>query len=52
MDIVGVSRFNYLTNSYVHVAMKGWGNTIKIIGNLIKDKWFDQEGFFEDKNND
>lgn len=52
MDIVGVSCFNYLTNSYVRVATKGWGNPIKIIGNLIKDKWFDQESFFEDKNND
>lgn len=52
MDTVGVSRFNYLTNSYVRVATKGWGNPIKIIGNLIKDKWFDQESFFEDKNND
>ena len=52
MDVVGVGRFNYLTNSYVRVATKGWGSPIKIIGNLIKDKWFDQESFFEDKNND
>ena len=30
-------------------ATKGWGDSVKIIGNIIKDKWFDAETFFADK---
>ena len=33
----------------VGVATKGRGNPVKIIGNIIKDKWFDAETFFADK---
>ena len=49
MDVVGVSRFNDMSGKYVRVATKGWGDTIKIIGSIIKDKWFDIETFFRDK---
>ena len=34
---------------YVRVATKGWGSTVKIIGNILEDKWFDYESFFDDK---
>ncbi len=46
MDTVGVSKLSDLSGKYVRVASKGWGSSIKIIGNIIEDKWFDTEGFF------
>ena len=48
MDVVGVECFSDLTGKYVRVATKGWGTTVKIIGNVIKDQWFDIEEFFKD----
>ena len=51
MDTVGVSRFNDMVGKYIRVATKGWGSTVKIFGNIIKDKWFDSESFFADKEN-
>ena len=49
MDTVGVERFQDLKGKYVRVATKGWGDQVKIIGNILKDKWFDAETFFADK---
>ena len=49
MDTVGVERFQDLKGKYVRVATKGWGCSIKIIGNIIKDQWFDAETFFADR---
>ena len=49
MDTVGVENFQDLNGKYVRVATKGWGSSVKIIGNIIKDKWFDAETFFADK---
>ena len=49
MDTVGVENFQDLNGKYVRVATKGWGSSVNIIGNIIKDKWFDAETFFEDK---
>lgn len=49
MDTVGVEKFQDLKGKYVRVATKGLGSSVKIIGNIIKDKWFDAETFFEDK---
>jgi hypothetical protein len=48
MDVVGCSEFTHMKNMYIRVASKGWGSSIKIIGNIIKDQWFDYESFFED----
>lgn len=48
MDVIGVECFSDLKGKYVRVATKGWGTTVKIIGNIIKDQWFDIEGFFKD----
>lgn len=48
MDTVECERFNDLKGKYVRVATKGWGSSVNIIGNIIKDKWFDQESFFHD----
>ena len=49
MDTVGVEKFQDLKGKYVRVATKGWGESVKIIGNVIKDQWFDAETFFIDK---
>lgn len=50
MDVVGCDRFNDMKNKYVRVATKGWGDRVKIIGNITKDKWFDIEDFFKEFN--
>lgn len=49
MDTVGVERFQDLKGKYVRVATKGCSGPIKIIGNILKDQWFDAETFFVDK---
>ena len=49
MDTVDVEKFQDLKGKYVRVAAKGRGSSVKIIGNIIKDKWFDAETFFADK---
>ena len=49
MDIVGVSHLEDMKGKYVRVATKKWGDTVKIIGNIIKDRWFDYQSFYADK---
>lgn len=51
MNTVGVSDLSDLKNKYIRVALGSRGGTIKIIGNIIKDQWFDYKTFFEDKDN-
>ncbi len=48
MDTVGQPELSKLKGQYIRVAYKGWGSSIKIIGNITKDKWFDYETFFEE----
>lgn len=48
MDTIGVDDLDNMVGKYVRVASKGLGSSIKIIGNIIEDKWFDYESFFED----
>lgn len=50
MDVVGVSRFNDMRGRHIRVATKGWGEPIKIIGNIVRENWFDSESFFSDVN--
>ena len=52
MNVVGVERFNDMKGKYIRVATEGWGSTVKIIGNIIEDKWFDVTTFFQDKKGD
>ena len=47
MDTVGESELLNMKGKYIRVASKGWGSSVKIIGNIIKDKWFDYGTFFE-----
>lgn len=49
MDIVGVESFSDMKDKYIRVAVKGWGDSVKIIGNIMSDKWFDIDSFFKDK---
>ena len=49
MDTVGVEKFQSLKGKYIRIANKGCGSIVKIIGNIIKDQWFDAETFFTDK---
>ena len=51
MDTVGCSTYEGMKGKYVRVATKGWGSTVKIIGNILEDKWFDCESFFDDMKN-
>lgn len=47
MRVVGVDRLSDMKGKYVRVATKGWGDTVKIIGNIIEDEWFDYGTFFK-----
>lgn len=47
MDVVGCDSFNDMEGKVVRIATKGWGDSVKIIGNAIEDKWFDIKSFFE-----
>ena len=48
MDVVECERFSDMNGKYIRIATKGWGSEMHIIGNIIKNKWFDQESFFCD----
>ena len=48
MDVVGADKFNEMTGTLIRVATKGLGSSVKIIGNAIKDQWFDIDTFFKD----
>lgn len=47
MEVTGCERFNDMSGKIIRVATKGWGSSVKIIGNIIKDKWFDAETFYK-----
>lgn len=52
MDTVGVERWEDLKGKYVRVVDEGLGSTIKQIGNIIENKWFNIVEFFEEYNED
>lgn len=47
MDTVGVTKLSDLKGRYIRAAATR-DKRLKIIGNIINDKWFDIESFFED----
>lgn len=49
MDTVGVDKWEDLKGKYIRVVNEGWGKSINEIGNIIKDKWFDIDKFFKEK---
>ena len=53
MDTVGVAHFKELAGSYVRIAISRSGNgPVRIIGNIITDKWFDIADFFTEEPTD
>lgn len=48
MDVVGVEALEDMKGKYVRIAIKGWSNSVKIIGNVVSDQWFDYESFFSE----
>lgn len=49
MDVVGVNAWEDLIGKYVRVIDNGLGRPVDIIGNIMKDKWFNIKEFFEAK---
>jgi hypothetical protein len=47
MDTVGVAKLSDLKGRYIRAATAR-DRRLKIIGNIINDKWFDIESFFKD----
>lgn len=45
MNIIGVEHINDMVGKYVRVATRELGSSVKIIGNIVEDKWFDPESF-------
>lgn len=46
MDVVGVERWEDLQGKYCRIKSYGLGSTVKTIGNIIEDKWFDIGNYF------
>lgn len=46
MDVVGVDTWEDLIGKYVRVKNNGCGKPVDIIGNIMKDKWFNIKEFF------
>lgn len=49
MDVVGVSTWEDLSGKFVRIKTNGPGRGVDIIGNIMKDKWFNIKEFFEEK---
>lgn len=49
MDVVGVDTWEDLKGKFVRVKTDGWGQNVDIIGNIMKDNWFDIKEFFKRK---
>jgi hypothetical protein len=50
MDTVGVEKWEDLKGKYCRVKTEGWGGTIRAIGNILTNKWFDIEEFYSNYN--
>ena len=49
MDVVGVTKWEDLKGKYCRIKSDGWGSRVTTIGNIIEDKWFDMEEFFQNE---
>ncbi len=50
MDTVSVEKWEDLKGKYIRIVNEGWGSSVKKIGNIIEDKWFDIDEFFKNYN--
>ena len=48
MDIIGVDAWEDLEGKYCRVLVGGIGDPVKVIGNILEDKWFDIAQFFNE----
>ena len=46
LEVVGVDKWEELPGKYIRFEDNGWGSTVTKIGNIIDDKWFDIESYF------
>ena len=49
MWVVESDSLKGLEGKHVRVATKGLGSSVKIIGHITKDRWFDYESFFSEE---
>lgn len=47
MDTVGVDRWEDLTGKYIRMVYPGLGGSVKKIGHITENKWFDIEEHFK-----
>ena len=47
MKTVGVKSWEDLKDKYIRVVSRGLGKSIEEIGNIMEDKWFNIEEFFQ-----
>lgn len=52
LEVVGVKSWEKLKGQYIRVKENGWGSGIHVIGNLMKDEWFDLKKFFSEEATD
>ena len=48
INTVGVKNWEDLKDKYIRVVSNGYGSCISKIGNIMEDKWFDVEEFFNE----
>ena len=51
MDVVGVERWEDILGKHIRVVTEGLGGRIHKIGNIMENKWFDEEAFFKKERN-
>lgn len=49
MDTLGIERFQNIKGAFARIAFKNTNEPIKIIGNVLTDKWFDIDNFLAPK---
>ena len=47
MKTVGVSSWENLRDKYLRIVDRGLGESIAVIGNIMEDKWFNIEEFYQ-----
>lgn len=47
LSTVGVDKWESLKGKHIRVESEGWGGTIRRIGHIIEDKWFDPKELAE-----
>lgn len=52
MGTIGVEKWEDLKGKYCRIVDDGWGSKVTKIGHVIKDKWFDIDKFFKEKQNE